>query len=527
MAIKILDCTLRDGGYINNWNFGKNRISAVINKLYRSRIDVIEIGFLNDKVEYERGSSLLDSVQRAVDYIEKADVSVSCNCVAMIMHGQFSCEDLPERKDLSLSGIRYCFKKEYVKEALENCCKICEKGYDVYLQPAFLTGYSDYEILNLVYEANKLDLAAFYMVDTYGVMRRNDVIRYFYIIDHNLKPEIPIGFHSHNNLQLSFSNAQELIQMCTGRDMLIDASVLGMGRGAGNLCTELIAQYLNENVKERYDLIPILEIMDEHIMPIYVKHPWGYAAPYYVAAINDCHPNYATYLMNRQTLHIRDINSIIKNIPEEKKHVYDEEAVSSYYLNYQKHHVDDKNVLHKLSELCRNHEILILAPGKSLVTKQKKIKDYIDVHKPVIFAVNHIPEFYSYDQVFISNLKRFSDIEDDIFELKGKLICTSNITANAEISVVNYSDYLNDEDVISDNAGLILINVLKDAGVKRLALAGYDGFRYSENNYFDEKMINSAQYEKQVQMNHAVIRYFKKIRKSMEIEFITPTIYDV
>ncbi len=92
---------------------------------------------------------------------------------------------------------------------------------------------------------------------------------------------------------------------------------------------------------------------------------------------------------------------------------------------------------------------------------------------------------------------------------------------------VNHSAYLNDDEAISDNAGLMIINVLKKAGVKKVNLAGYDGFSYSEqNNYCDERLISNVRYERQTKLNMSMKKYFKNIRRSMEICFITPTIYD-
>ena len=141
-------------------------------------------------------------------------------------------------------------------------------------------------------------------------MRKKDILRIFYLIDNNLFKDIKIGFHSHNNLQLSFSNAQELITLNSKREIIIDTSIFGMGRGAGNLCTELMLQYINENIENKYYMLPILETIDEFIMPIFKTHSWGYSVPYYIAAINDCHPSYATYLTNMQTLFVKDINNI-------------------------------------------------------------------------------------------------------------------------------------------------------------------------------------------------------------------------
>lgn len=405
MGLYVLDCTLRDGGYVNSWGFQPTSITKIINNLCASNIDIIEVGFLNSQ-KGNSVSTLFDSAESVSKYIKASKIKAPSNCVAMIMHNQFDCTKLPERKGMLLSGIRYCFKKEYIEKALENCRLIRNKGYDVYLQPAALSDYNDKEVLDLVTRANNIDICAFYIVDTFGVMRKRDVIRYYYLIDENLKENVSIGFHSHNNLQLSFSNAQELIQMNSKRDIIIDSSIFGMGRGAGNLCTELITQYINENIEKKYDIIPILEAMDEYIMPIYSQHPWGYSAPYYIAATNNCHPNYATFLMNKGTLCIRNINSIIKSIPEENKHLYNEELIGRMYFDYQHKNIDDSEIIAQLSELCSEREILILAPGKSLVTHEKNISGFIERSNPVVFAINHIPERYRFDKVFVSNLKR-------------------------------------------------------------------------------------------------------------------------
>ena len=524
MNINILDCTLRDGGYINQWKFGKKCITNTLKRLSTAGIEIIEAGFLDDTLDNYSGNNTVFSDIESAEKLIDADKN---NYVLMIMHGKYDAEKLSQYSDGKIKGIRYCFKKEATDEALKKCRIILNKGFDVYLQPASLTDYSDKEIISLVEKANLLKIKVFYMVDTYGLMRRDEVIRYFYIIDNNLKDGVPIGFHSHNNLQLSFSNSQALIEINKKRDIYIDSSVFGMGRGAGNLCTELLTQYINENVEDKYDLIPILEIMDEHIMPIYTQHPWGYSAPYCLAAINNCHPNYATFLMDKQTLCIRDINSIIKSIPAEKKHLYDSDLINELYIEYQQRNINDSEVVAKISALCANRTVLILAPGKSLLTMRNAIQSYIDENDPVIFAINHIPDQYKYDKVFTSNLKRFKSIDDAAKKIKDKLIFASNITDDSTYDIVNYSDYLVNDEAISDNSGLMLINVLRKAGVNSFALAGYDGFKYDENtNYFDNKMINNVQYEKQQVINKAIIGYFTKLRKSAEVKFITPTIYD-
>lgn len=522
MSIKILDCTLRDGGYINNWEFGKKVIRNLIAKLSKSNVEIIECGFLKKNADNDN-QSLFNSVSSIKNYLSTPTLAMY---VAMIAYGDIDIVDIEPCDGNSVTGIRLTFHEEDIEGAFCFAGQLAEKGYKVFIQPVGTAAYTDQALLNLIDKVNRMNPYAFYLVDTLGTMYKKDLLRMFYLIDNNLNPEIKIGFHSHNNLQLSFSNAQELILMHSERDIIIDSSVFGMGRGAGNLCTELLTQYINENMENRYDTVSILEIMDEYIIPIYSHQPWGYSAPYYLAAVNGCHPNYASYLMNRQVLCIRDINSIIKSIPDEERFIYNADLVSELYLNYQKYHVDDTDAVRRIAGLCMGREILILAPGKSLVTKQDTIKEYIRENNPVIFAINHVPEIYQYDMVFISNLKRFRDMDDMVSRLQDKLICTSNITTDNALCVVNYASYLNNEDAIVDNAGLMLINLLIKSGAKKLVLAGYDGFHYSRNDYYSENMLTGVPYEKQLQINEAIIGYFKKIQRDTDIKFITPTIYD-
>ncbi len=522
--LHILDCTLRDGGYVNDWDFGQKNIQEIMANLSEAKIEIIECGFLSEVKESRKGRSVFSAISQAEEYCDNrnsSDMALMINC------GEYDPEHFPEYRGGKISVIRIAFHKHQRGEAQKLCLALKNKGYKVFFQPMYTLGYKDGELLDLIDWANKNAPEAFYIVDSFGTMRNRDALRIFYLVDNNLDPTIKIGFHSHNNLQLSFSNAQEIIKVQPKRDLIIDTSVLGMGRGAGNLCTELMTQYINENIEKKYNLLPLLETMDENITPIYSKHPWGYSAPYYIAAINGCHPNYATYLINRQTLFIKEINGIIKNIPESKKHLFDKELINDLYLQFQSHNIDDSAAISGISELCRGRKALILAPGKSLLTYRAEIERYISDNNPVVFGINHIPKFHKYDRIFISNLKRFKSIDNAIEIIKDKLICTSNISVDKNVCVVNYSSYLNGDDAIYDNSGLMLINILIKAGVCGFALAGYDGFDYvGAKNYFDENLVNNINAQKQCKINSAVISYFEKIEKSVNIKFITPTLYD-
>ncbi|MGN0614537.1 MAG: aldolase catalytic domain-containing protein [Porcipelethomonas sp.] len=522
--IELLDCTLRDGGYVNNWLFGRSTINKIISKISKSSIEIVECGFLRSGAN-DKDKSLFNSVTSIKDHLPEECRNTMF--VAMIAYGDISIGEISECDGTSITGIRLTFHENQIEEAFEFAKQLFGKGYKVFIQPVGTAFYTDKMLLDLLEKVNEFDPYAFYIVDTLGTMYSSDLLRMFYLIDNNLNQSIKLGFHTHNNLQLSFSNAQQLIEIDTKREIIIDSSIFGMGRGAGNLCTELITQYINENIEDRYNLLPVLEVMDEYIMPIYSKHKWGYSAPYYIAAINSCHPNYATYLMNLQTLCIRDISAVIKSIPDKSRHLYDEKLIEKLYVDYQQHYVDDSALINEITEYCKDRSILVLAPGKTLRTCKEKIDEFIKTNRPIVFAVNHVPENFDYDRIFISNMRRFKSIDEMEQICKSKMIITSNIRSDNTANCVNYSSYLNDDVLITDNSGLMLINILKKCGVVKIALAGYDGFNFSESeNFYDSKMINKVDRAKCEEINRSTMRYFNKIKKSIDITFITTTLYE-
>jgi 4-hydroxy 2-oxovalerate aldolase len=524
--IKILDCTLRDGGYINKFEFGYSAIGNIIVKLVQSGIDIVECGFLVSGAN-DLNKTQFQDIASIKQFIGEKKQNVLY--VAMIQYGAISDKEITPCDGTSIDGIRLTFHEHEIDDSFLLGEKLIKKGYKLFMQPVGTNTYSDYALLTLIKKINEMKPYAFYLVDTLGTMYKRDLLRMFYLIDHNLDKNIVIGFHSHNNLQLSFSNAQELILLNSPREIILDTSVFGMGRGAGNLCTELLIQYINENINHNYEIVPVLEIIDTYINPIYAKYTWGYSAPYYIASINNCHPNYAAYLINKQTITIKDIDAIIKSIDDTKRTLYDEAYITELYFSYQKHTIDDNASLRELRSMFADKTILMLAPGKSIAAEQESILDYIGKEKPLVCSINFIPDSIKVDCVFISNLRRFRNIEEIHIENEGKIIVTSNVmtTKKENCIIVNYTDYLNSEAAVSDNAGLMFLNLLYRLEIRNVVLGGFDGFSLNKSdNYFSDKLLTSTDNERLQGMNKAMSNKLRKMNLNMNITFLTQTIYN-
>ncbi len=317
-SVKLLDCTLRDGGYIIDWMFGKKNIQSVLYGLLEAGIDYIECGFLKD-CEDNPDKTFFSSPDLLPE---------NPNCALMVNFGEYPIEKFSECKNKNVK-IRVAFKKHQQKEALEYIKTLVNTGWSVFANPMSTNTYSESELLVLIDEINKIKPHGFSIVDTLGNMYQDDVQEIFEFIDKKLFAGIALGFHTHNSLQLSFYNTKTLLKMNIEREIVIDSCVYGMGRGAGNLCTELILPYLNENFDADYKILPILRILDECINPIYLQTPWGYSVIYCIAAVHGCHPNYATYL---KSLEISDfeIGRILSQIPADKKTSFDKDLLLAF-----------------------------------------------------------------------------------------------------------------------------------------------------------------------------------------------------
>ena len=357
--VNILDCTLRDGGYVNDFNFGQDILKDIIKKLTKASIDIIECGFLKSGA-FDKNRSLFGSIEAIREVIDEKNTNLMY--VGMIQYGEINNEEISAYDGSSIDGIRITFHEHEIEEAFVLAQQLMDKKYKIFMQPVGTMTYTDEALLALIAKINELKPFAFYLVDTLGTMYKSDLLRMFYLVDHNLNKSISVGFHSHNNLQLSFANAQELLQLNTPRKLIIDSSVLGMGRGAGNLNTELMTQYINFNFTLKYDNIEILEIIDEYIRPLSLKYQWGYDATYYIASVSGCHPNYATFLMNKQTLNAKDIHAILSNLHFEKRALFDKNYIADQYLNYMNHHIDDLGVQKEVFEEIGDKKVLLLAP---------------------------------------------------------------------------------------------------------------------------------------------------------------------
>lgn len=515
--VQILDCTLRDGGYCNEWRFGFENSKKIVRGLQEAGIEIIECGFLTNRVVYHPDVTKFTSVQEAARLIP-ADRENKL-FVAMMNYGEYRIEDLPERDGSSLDGIRVAFHKKNRTEAMELCRQIKAKGYLVFIQAMVSLSYTDEEFLDLIKEANGVRPYAFYIVDSFGMMKGKDLTRLFYMVEHDLDPEIRIGFHSHNNMQLAYANAQRLITVQTNRNLIIDSSVYGMGRGAGNLNTELFIEYLNENLGKGYHLKPLLILIDEILNDFYQTNYWGYSLPNYISAAHNAHPNYAGYLDDKKTLTIEGMNDIFEMMDEAKKVSFDKAYIEELYLRYMEAGKTQETHKAELAQRLSGKKVLLIAPGKSSVDQLALIRDFARNDDVVTVSVNFAFSEMETDFIFLSNLRRFKELDEG---KRSNCIVTSNVPASGVYYQTKYHDLLNRKEAVSDNAGLMAIRFLMDYAIEGVYLAGFDGYSHDvRENYGSSEMAFITRNAVLDAINVGMSAVLKEYAEKIKLVFLT------
>lgn len=335
--IKLVDCTLRDGGHINKSVFGEKIIRKIISNLVLSKIDIIEIGFLKTD-PYNPDIAVFNNIEQAKKFVK---TSTATEYALMAQEDQYDIS-LLEDCDGTIEHIRVSFHNYDFDEGIKFAQKVIKKGYKCHVNPINLQGYSDKELIDIISIINKLNPHTFTIVDTFGAMTESDLNRIVSIVNHNLNPNITIGLHLHENLGLSFSLAQFFTKIKPAkRNISIDGSLNGMGRVPGNLSIELFMNYMNRIYNKEYDINPIYDSIDDYILPIKKIKPWGYSLPYAISAQHGVHRTYAEFLISQNKLKTKDIQNILSTIKPEEKSAYNRNYIQKLYIKYLSSEIDD------------------------------------------------------------------------------------------------------------------------------------------------------------------------------------------
>jgi 4-hydroxy 2-oxovalerate aldolase len=288
--IKVLDCTVRDGGLMNDHNFSDDMVKAVYHACAKSGIDYMEVGYKADKKLFTQGNfgtwkfSTEDDIRRIVG---ENETGLKLSAMADANRTDYHHDILPKDQSV-LDMIRVATYIHQIPAALDMVKDAHDKGYETTINIMSVSTVPEHELDSALELIAQTPVDYIYLVDSFGSLYSEQV---HYLMKKYMKYAHPagknVGMHAHNNQQLAFANTIEAI--VHGANIL-DASMAGLGRGAGNCQMELMLGFLHN---PKYKLRPVLECIQETIEPMRKDLLWGFDIPYMLTGLLNQHPRTA------------------------------------------------------------------------------------------------------------------------------------------------------------------------------------------------------------------------------------------
>lgn len=501
--VKILDCTLRDGGYYNNWDFDKKTVDAYIDSTRNLPIDYLEIGYRNLPENDYLGKYAYCPVYELEDIREKTTKKLAIMLNEKSVRPNNLAKLTSPIKDL-INMVRLAIDPQNFKRALELAKALKEQGFDVGFNVMYMSKWLEYDgFIDGLGQVNEV-ADVFCLVDSYGGV--NPAYVDSIIKEVKRRVNIPIGFHGHNNLELGLANALVAID---NKVDVIDATILGMGRGAGNLKTELLLTYLSKHFDLEVDLNSLGKAVSA-FNPLLEKYQWGTNLPY---MISGAHSFPQKDVMDMVSNRLYSFNSIVRVLDNKKANIQDNIKLSNF-------------------EGFIAENVLIVGGGDNAKLHIDGIKEFVKTVKDltIVHASSRNASFYQNidkSQIFClvgnegERLQKMFDGEFSSFvgrcilppfpRKMGTEIPTSLSDKAYELKTVNFTD------MFQDSCTTLALQTALELEAKNIYIVGYDG-------YPDEIMTN-----KEKDLTHENEYILMKFCNFFEgkVVSLTPTVYDL
>ncbi len=289
--VTVVDCTIRDGGLINKWQFSDEVVKTVFLALDAAGVDYMEIGYRASEKLFPPGEygpwrfSKDEAIRKIV-----GDRQTSMKLGVMVDIGRVEEEDILPKEESPLSFIRVATYLKDINKAIQLANMIDAKGYESFINVMAISTVDTYELQEgLKKVESETKVTAVTVVDSYGSLFPDNTKHLVDVFRNPLKSK-GTGFHGHNNLQLGFANSIEAVHSGA---TFCDATIQGIGRGAGNCPIELMVSWLKN---PKYNLEPLLRVIQDVFVPLSKDIEWGYILPYMVTGILNEHPRVAIAL---------------------------------------------------------------------------------------------------------------------------------------------------------------------------------------------------------------------------------------
>ena len=521
--INIIDCTLRDGGYYNNWDFSNEIVNDYLESMSRIGVKNIELGFRSLQKRDFKGPNwyTTDSYIKNLKIPKNIRLGVMVNVAELITYpsgiNKAIKKIFDKSKNSKIKFVRLASHFKDFKNAGKACVILKKMGYSVAINLMQITEQSEDQITIAAKIAQKIKPDILYFADSLGGMNPEDVSSLIKLFKESWKG--PVGIHTHNNLGKAIANSLEAIE--SGATW-IDCTVTGMGRGPGNAQTEYLLIELQKFRKERIKLHYLLELIKKHFEPMQNRYKWGINSYYYLAGKYGIHPTYIQEMLSIK-LDETEILAAIDQLRIKGGNSYNIDLVRSEFQKPMKLVKGNWNPIRNI----KGREVLFISSGPKAKEYKSEIEKYIKKNKPFVIALNtsiciNIKLINLY--VACNPLKLIS--EADLYQnIKSPLAVPKSLLPNKlkekfkRIKLLNFGVGLKENEYkIYNNCSSIprlytlsyALAIATSGNAKRILLAGFDGYGANDrrNKIIDELFF-----------------LYSKNKKAKQIIAITPTSY--
>lgn len=392
MSIKLIDCTLRDGGYYNNWDFSKELVSDYLQAMLALDVDFVEIGFRFVKNEGFKGGYAFSTD----DFIRSIGIPVALrNKIGVMVNGadllpkdasreslDFQLEILnklfKDKKDSPVTLVRIACHVHEFSRCLSAATCLKAKGYLVGFNLMQIANCKEAEIMQLVEQASQYPIDVLYFADSMGSLDAEQTKKIIQAFKQGWTGQL--GIHTHDNMGQAIANSLQAVKEGV---TWVDSTVTGMGRGPGNAQTEYLVLALSEH-KPKSNPTKLFELIRKHFKPLQTQHGWGTNPYYYLAGKYNIHPTFVQEMLADNRFDDEDIIAVIDQLKTEGGKTFNLNALDAARHFY----VGEPRGSWYPFDIIKGRDVLILGAGPGVATYQKAIEAYIQNNKPFVMALN-------------------------------------------------------------------------------------------------------------------------------------------
>lgn len=381
----LLDCTLRDGGYYNAWDFSSELIDAYLTAMLAAGVDVVELGFRSLKNTGFSGpcAYTTDDFLCGLQLPSELTVGVMVNgseLVSETPQEEVLGELFPlEASESPVQLVRIACHVHEVTAALPAVDWLVARGYQVGLNLMQVADRTEAEIKALAKEATRYPLAVLYFADSMGSMNCEDVERIVKFLRTEWQGEL--GIHTHDNMGLALSNT-----LCALKEgaTWVDSTVTGMGRGPGNARTEELVIEIAEQRGMKANLVPMMGLLGTYFKPMQAHYGWGTNPYYYLAGKYGIHPTYVQEMLADSRYDEEDMFAVIEHLSGSGGKKFNVDILDGARHFY----IGEPQGKWCPEALMKDREVLLLGSGPGVARHHVALEAYVRRHKPVVIALN-------------------------------------------------------------------------------------------------------------------------------------------